>query len=205
MIMIKEQPQKLSPTREKILDAFCSILVNQGLAHATVTSIAEKAGVSKVLIYKYFGGLEGLVKCYIQRGGLFPKLTNFEQILLNETSLENLQYIWYLKFKQISINYKESNEYKALIEEGLLSNSKVASNITTLIDDEINTFFKQLSPIEGIDMEAISALLISGLSYLCTFEKKNRLFLGDTFPSDQSWNRIDSAIKTIFSSLGKTK
>ena len=41
-------------TQEKILEAVDSIIANDGFERVGVNAIAQKAGVSKMLIYRYF-------------------------------------------------------------------------------------------------------------------------------------------------------
>ena len=51
----------------KILEAVDSIIVNDGFERIGVNAIAQKAGVSKMLIYRYFGGLDELIAQYLLR------------------------------------------------------------------------------------------------------------------------------------------
>ena len=56
-------------TEEKILEAVGSIIENQGFEKVGINAIATEAGVSKMLIYRYFGGVEELIAQYlIQKG-----------------------------------------------------------------------------------------------------------------------------------------
>ncbi len=49
-------------TERKILKAVEEILLNKGFSTIGVNAIARAAGCDKVLIYRYFGNLEGLLK-----------------------------------------------------------------------------------------------------------------------------------------------
>ena len=61
--MIPEQ----SPNAEKILQVAIRLLAHKGY-HATSTrEICEAAGVTKPMIYYYFGNKEGLCKAVIRR------------------------------------------------------------------------------------------------------------------------------------------
>ena len=52
-------------TEEKILEAVGSIIENQGFEKVGINAIATEAGVSKMLIYRYFGGVEELIAQYL--------------------------------------------------------------------------------------------------------------------------------------------
>src|SRR3978361_1359414 len=62
-------------TTQRIVDALEQILEEKGLDGLGVNLLAERAGVSKVLIYRYFGGIEGLLEYYVKMGRLYPSYT----------------------------------------------------------------------------------------------------------------------------------
>ena len=51
-------------TRRKIIDAVGTILAKHGLEKLGINAVAREAGVDKVLIYRYFGGFEQLLKAF---------------------------------------------------------------------------------------------------------------------------------------------
>ena len=57
-------------TESKILEAVASIVESDGFEKLGINTIALKANVSKMLIYRYFGGLEELVARFIIAEGL---------------------------------------------------------------------------------------------------------------------------------------
>lgn len=52
-------------TERKILDAVGSIIASDGFESVGINVVAQRAGVSKMLIYRYFGGLNGLLSKYL--------------------------------------------------------------------------------------------------------------------------------------------
>ena len=54
-------------TEKIILEAVGSIIENDGFEKLGVNAIAQRAGVSKVLIYRYFGGIDELIAQYLLR------------------------------------------------------------------------------------------------------------------------------------------
>lgn len=56
---------------EQILDVAIRVFGSNGFAAAGINEIAEQAGISKPLIYTYFGSKEGLFEaCLVRAGGL---------------------------------------------------------------------------------------------------------------------------------------
>ncbi|TAG31161.1 MAG: TetR/AcrR family transcriptional regulator [Rhodobacterales bacterium] len=48
-------------TRQRILDAVLDLVAEEGFAALGVNAVARRAGADKQLIYRYFGGLDGLM------------------------------------------------------------------------------------------------------------------------------------------------
>ena len=53
---------------ERILKATQTVMASRGVDKTGVNAIAEEAGVNKVLLYRYFGGLNGIIEAFVQRG-----------------------------------------------------------------------------------------------------------------------------------------
>lgn len=53
-------------TEEKILKAVETILLNDGFPAVGINAIARQAGCDKVLIYRYFDGLDGLLQAFAE-------------------------------------------------------------------------------------------------------------------------------------------
>ena len=51
-------------TRRRILDALGRMIVEGGLAKVGVNALARDAGCDKVLIYRYFGDLDGVYQAF---------------------------------------------------------------------------------------------------------------------------------------------
>jgi len=61
-------------TEEKIVEAACGLLASGGFAEWGVNRVAEASGFDKVLLYRYFGGLDGLLEVICERVCLFPQV-----------------------------------------------------------------------------------------------------------------------------------
>lgn len=57
--------------REQILDSAVSYIVERGLSTFTLENVAQQAGVSKPLVYKYFARREDLLKAVLEREYLY--------------------------------------------------------------------------------------------------------------------------------------
>jgi AcrR family transcriptional regulator len=53
--------------REQLLDATLAIVSDQGFQGVSVRSVAQKAGVSRPIVYEHFGDLHGLLEALVKR------------------------------------------------------------------------------------------------------------------------------------------
>lgn len=71
-------------TEQKILNAVETLLLEQGYPAVGINSIARQAGCDKVLIYRYFGGFDGLLLAFAETTQLWWEVDE----VMNETAEE---------------------------------------------------------------------------------------------------------------------
>ena len=73
--MTKKQQLKIRDkqiTSKRLISAVGSLLAKKGFKGIGVNAVAREAGVDKVLIYRYFAGLEGLIAAFGKEGDFWP-------------------------------------------------------------------------------------------------------------------------------------
>ncbi|MEO7039225.1 MAG: TetR/AcrR family transcriptional regulator [Gemmatimonadaceae bacterium] len=61
-------------TRAAIINSAAAIVASHGIAHLGVNALAVAAGCDKVLIYRYFGGLDGVLEALGTERMLWPRV-----------------------------------------------------------------------------------------------------------------------------------
>ncbi len=67
-----KQRRNRKATEDAIIAAFATVVTRDGLAATNPTSVMLEAGYSKPLLYDYFGGMEGLVKAWLDANRIWP-------------------------------------------------------------------------------------------------------------------------------------
>jgi len=67
-------PRDRGATEARIVTAVGEVLARDGFGGIGINAIAKQAGVDKVLIYRYFGGLPELLKTWGQSGQFWPSV-----------------------------------------------------------------------------------------------------------------------------------
>ena len=65
--MEKEHVKNRQATEQLLLEAVNRLVEQDGFEGLGINAVATQAGVSKMLIYRYFGSLNGLIAAYIRR------------------------------------------------------------------------------------------------------------------------------------------
>jgi AcrR family transcriptional regulator len=190
-------------TTQRILDAFEEVLAEKGLQHVGVNRVAERAGVSKVLIYRYFGGLEGLVEHYTKRGTLFPIFTPAMLAQLRPTDNSELGKVWHRQIVQIFRQFRASQAARELLKANTISNDSLADAASKALDDETLRLITQLSYVDTPQSKAISVIAIAAMSYMTLMADNNRTMVGIDLRSDAGWEEVEQALKLIYVALSR--
>jgi AcrR family transcriptional regulator len=191
-------------TTQRIVEAFETVLAERGLQYVGVNRVAEQAGVSKVLIYRYFGGLDGLIEHYIKMGRLYPEFQPAVLEQLRPNSEAELGRVWHRQLTQLFRQFRSSKAARELLKANVIEEDITATAASKAQDDEIQRLVKQLSFVEGADSEALSAITIGAMSYLTLLADNNRTLVGIDLRSEAGWKRIEQAVKLIYTTLSRT-
>ncbi|MBK7396041.1 MAG: TetR/AcrR family transcriptional regulator [Myxococcales bacterium] len=72
-------------TQAELLSAVQRVIEQDGVAGLGVNAVAREAGVDKVLIYRYFGGLEGLLTAFAESAAFWPTVA---EIVVDRSALD---------------------------------------------------------------------------------------------------------------------
>ena len=190
-------------TTQRIVEALEDVIAERGLEGVGVNRVAEKANVSKVLIYRYFGGMEGLLEYYVKMGKLFPVFTPALLDQIRPLHESDVARIWY---RQVIQTYRYFRTYKAareILKASVMENDSIAETTARAQDEEMTRLVDQLSFVKGADTEAVSAVMLGAMTYLTIMAQNDRTMISIDLRSEEGWERIENAVKTIYIALNK--
>jgi AcrR family transcriptional regulator len=187
-------------TEQRLRLAVEELLVEGGFACLSPSAVAKRAGVDKMLIYRYFGDLPGLVRTIAFADDFFP---SFDQICGGKTPDDlrampvNDRAAWVIG-RNLRALYErpvvlelmvweliERNELTAIMEEARESlGQRMLSELFSDVNDQAM-------------LQVIGALLMSGTSYLALRRRKIRWFGGVDLNSDSTPDAIEAAIQLM--------
>jgi AcrR family transcriptional regulator len=188
-------PRDRKKTRLEILHAVGRVLARSGFRELGVNSIAREAGVDKVLIYRYFGGLPQLLKAFAKESGFWPDLgelegeTNKSAVLMTETE----------RAKRLVLAFGRALRGRPLTQEimrwELLEQNELTRALAQYREEQGVKVFQQIeeSGDGAADTRAIGSLLAAGLTYLILRSRVSSVYNGLHLDTEEDWLRIERA------------
>lgn len=193
-------------TEQRLRDAVEALLVEAGFAALTPTAVAKRAGVDKMLIYRYFGDLPGLIRSIAYAPDFFPTFETLcgeltlDQLLAMPVS-ERAAYI-------VGRNTRLLLQRPVILE--LMAWELVERNeLTAIMEEARETLGLRLMAELFPDvpdkqmLRAFSALHSASLIYLALRRRKIRWYAGLDLQADESWNELEDAIEAMTRVLNK--
>jgi len=181
------------------------VLAEKGFGKLGVNAVAKQAGVDKVLIYRYFGGLSGLMERYANSSEFWPSAS---ELLGDEEQRAELAKMSFAEgFTVVFRRYANALRSRPLTLE-ILSWETIERNALTIAMEEVResmglelmAFLSELGPPEA-DWQAISNLFSGGIHYLAIRARKITTYTGMSIADDEGWERLIASIGFLVSNI----
>lgn len=182
-------------TLERDVDnAVNSLIEELGFANVTLTGVAQRAQIEPTVFYRRYANLEELFDQYSRKYDYW--MGNLSDSMPENLSYEEM-FKWILRNLTIAL-YKNKGMQQLLIWE--LSNDNAITRRTSKLREETNRslikILEELFKNSGLDMSAITAMLISGIYYLILHRKRSN-FCEIDFSTRIGKARLENAIDQI--------
>lgn len=186
-------------TERTILRAAMTVLATGGFQEFGVNAIARDAGCDKQLIYRYFGGLDGLADAVGAQiaADLADALTALT-IAPPPTSYCELMKRLALGFLDLLLGDRIMQQI--LIWE-LAAPSPLVKRIIAARGQRLGAWMHalrgELRPPDGLDAPALNAVLIASTQHLVLAAAASGEFAAMPLTDAADWNRVRAAISTL--------
>ena len=184
-------------TRKKILAAMGRLLVRKGSQGLGINAIAREARVDKVLIYRYFGGLDQLYRAFALEGNTFPSLEEVAEGRLRE--LPNLPSAE--AAKAIILGFGHALRRRPITKEIMRWELQEKNQLTDALAKERERQSQQwlaLAPnLHDVDLAAVASILVAGQVFLTLRAKTADTYNGINLDSESGWKRIEDAVALL--------
>ena len=189
--------------RARILAAVGALILRDGLAGVGINALARQAGCDKVLIYRYFGDLDGVYAAYAAKSdfwwtvedlteGLDPAQTSLAEAL--KTMLRRHAAALRSRPITLAVLAAELSNRTALVVALETLRERRALQASAWIGARY-----RLPP--GKDVEAISMVIGVAINYLAVRARTLGVMSGVRIASDADWKRVLAAVDAIVDAL----
>lgn len=182
-------------TEQKILQAVENLLLHQGFPSVGINAIAREAGCDKVLIYRYFGGLEGLLERFAIQQNLWWDVHEIIQENMDEISQLSLpQFLELLLKRHIKAIQDRPLTQEIMAWEMSASNAltralhKIRTEQGMLMVKKVRLHFNQ----PNIDVGGILGIFGAAINYLIIRTRHSH-----SEHEKEEWWRLEHTISSL--------
>ena len=181
-------------TEEKILEAVGSIIENQGFEKVGINAIATEAGVSKMLIYRYFGGIEELIAQYLIQKDYWA---NTDAAIINPEAVgDSIKSMFRRQVEQL----RNDITLRRLYRWELFTDNQNIRQLRNRREENGCRLIKMVSALTGCpdaQVAALASILSASISYLALLEDQCQSYNGICLQTDEGWNQLMQGIEMI--------
>jgi AcrR family transcriptional regulator len=184
-------------TEERILLAVGEVLARDGFRAIGVNSIARQAGIDKVLIYRYFGGLPELLHQWGASGRFWPTADE----LLGDDADAVLALPVDARYALFFDRFIDALRARPLTIEILAAEIVERNELTAILEAEREQWGEEMETIFGgeafrshPELRGITLLLVAGVQYLLVRARTIRIFGGIDLRSDAGWAALKASL-----------
>lgn len=181
-------------TESKILEAVASIVESDGFEKLGINTIALKANVSKMLIYRYFGGLEELVARFIVQKDYWA---NTATLILNPHSVgDSIKSMFRNQIEQL----RNDVTLRRLCRWELSCHNASIDRLRDKREENGCDLIKVVSRLTGCsnsEVASLASILSASISYLTLIEDQCPTYNGIALQTDKGWEQIAQGVDMI--------
>ena len=196
-------PRNRETTRARLIQAVGTLLAREGFKGLGVNAVAREAGVDKVLIYRYFGGLSELIVAFGREGNFWPSIKELAGGDVEAYSRLSVTE----QLSRLSRNFIQAIRQRPITQEILawemVERNDLTVELETIRENTMMNFFDMFFPSTGNrpDIAAMGAIIGAGISYLVSRGRQIRFYNGVDLESEEGWKRLEDAIDTMIQGM----
>jgi len=187
-------------TTARILAAVGEVLARDGFGALGVNAVAKHAGVDKVLIYRYFGGMPELLKAWGESGRFWPGVDE----LVGEDRAAFFALPLAERYARFFVHFIDGLRARPLTLEIMAAEVGERNELTAILETEREEWGAAAGRLLGgvvwdrrPALRGITLLLVAGVQYLLVRSRTIRLFGGLDIRSDRDWDALKAAVREL--------
>ncbi len=195
--------RKPAAVRARVLAALCAMIVRGGLSSVGVNALAREAGCDKVLIYRYFGDLDGVYQEFAEGHDFWWTVDELVHEI-DPARMPRTRALQILMRRHAEAIRKRPTTLAILASEltGRSSLVLALEEVRERRSLELIAWIGQRFELPAtVDLPAISMLLGVALNYLAARARDVKVMSGVAIGEATDWERIFAAIDTLIAGV----
>jgi AcrR family transcriptional regulator len=189
-------------TRAALLVAAKNVLADQGFQDFGINAIARRAGCDKQLIYRYFGGIEGLLSAIGEDlANWISDAVSVEAAAPPQTYAELMQ--------RLGANYLTALRGNPLMQKIVAWElSAPSAQLVPLTQARSRGMMRHMMTLkgdlqapQGLDAPVLNALMIGAIQQLVLSSTTAGSFSGLPLGTDEDWQRVETGLCRLIDAL----
>jgi AcrR family transcriptional regulator len=190
-------------TEQTLLEAAKTVLAEEGFRKFGVNAVARRAGCDKQLIYRYFGGLDGL----LDRIG--AELADWLRQSLRPLAALGRPASYAELVERLMLGFFEALRADALVQRiaawEVAENSPLTRRLAAArgkaLSDWVRDMRGDLAPPAGVDAAAANAFVIAAIQHLVLASAAGGQFSGMALRNEVDWERVRETVRLTVRAL----
>ena len=186
----------LKGTKERLLEAVCKVIEEDGFTKIGINHIARQAQCDKVLIYRFFGGLDGLLAAWAKQYDFYSfAYSEF----INQTEQAETSGLGEI-IKKVLLKQLEYMKENQLMQELYVWELSGNSSFRTIQEEREKSGHKLQLELEKRlngncrDCNFYITVIIAAINYIILFTRQYNMFNGIDFGKTEAWNGLKKVI-----------
>ena len=174
-------------TKHRLIEAVGRVLRTKGFQKIKVNEVATEARVSKILIYRYFGDLEGLIDAYIRQKDFWISY-QFEK-----ANSQNIREAIKKMYREQIQSMREDDAFKELHLKELADKKPLSDEVEKIRESngmELIEKVQHITQKPKKEVAALASILGGAITYLSLYEAMGDEFNGIDLKSEEGWEQI---------------
>jgi AcrR family transcriptional regulator len=187
-------------TKLRLISAVGTLLAREGFSALGINAVAEEAGVDKVLIYRYFGGMDELLTSFGQSSHFWPSVG--EVIGEDSSKLLKLSVAgrWASGLSRYAASLRSRPVTKEILAWELIEQNDLIQILRKAREEwfeELMTHFPDDANLTDADLIGTVLVVVGAIHYFIVLGRLQTDFNGIEIDADVGWEYLDLIISTM--------
>jgi len=191
-----EKNNYVRDSERRLIEAVSTIVEEEGFSKVRINHVARTAECDKVLIYRYFGGIEGLVTAWAQENDFY---TAAIEIFLGQIKKADKSELRGLAKKVLlsQMNFMRENRMMQELKLWELSGNsrfRILQDIREKNGNKLQQAFAEVAGLKNDDASLYITVLVTAIEHIVLCTRQYYVFNGVDFSTPDSWERLQKVI-----------